>query len=80
MPIGTNLGRLHLLWTLASGRLLAGRGALFPSLAACGLSDRAMRRARAALGQGDWTSGRLLGAWAAAVAADGQWQPHAHGG
>ena len=80
VPIGTNLGRLHLLWTLASGRLLAGRGALFPSLAACGLSDRAMRRARAALGQGDWTSGRLLGAWAAALAADGQWQPHAHGG
>jgi hypothetical protein len=29
-PIGTNLGLLHLLWMLASGRLLGARGALFP--------------------------------------------------
>ena len=37
-PIGTNLGLLHLLWMLASGRLLGARGALFPGLADCGLS------------------------------------------
>ncbi|MDP9372077.1 MAG: hypothetical protein M3Q65_06425 [Chloroflexota bacterium] len=80
LPVGTNLGLLHLLWMLVSGRLLAARGALFPGLAACGLSDRALRRAWGALGQGDWTSGRLLGAWAAAVAEEGQWRAHAHGG
>jgi hypothetical protein len=28
LPIGTNLGLLHLLWMLVSGRLLAARGAL----------------------------------------------------
>src|SRR3954453_18706343 len=79
-PIGTNLGLLHLLWMLASGRLLAARGALFPGLADCGLPDRAIRRAWAALGQGGWTSGQLLARWAATVAAEGRWQPHAHGG
>ena len=45
LPIGTNLGLVHLLWMLVSGRLLAARGALFPGLSDCGLSDRAARRA-----------------------------------
>jgi hypothetical protein len=80
LPIGTNLGLLHLLWMLASGRLLASRGAVFPGLADCGLSARAVRRAWAALGQGGWTSARLLARWAAAVAEEGRWQPHRHGG
>lgn len=79
-PIGANLGLLHLLWMLVSGRLLGSRGAVIPGLAGCGLSDRAVRRAWAALGQGGWTSARLLGDWAAIVQAEGQWQAHAHGG
>ena len=79
-PIGTNLGLLHLLWMLVSGRLLAARGAVVPGLAACGLSDRAVRRAWAALGRGDWAIGALLDRWAAAVAAEGRWQAQAHGG
>jgi hypothetical protein len=80
LPIGTNLGLLHLLWMLTSGRLLASRGAVFGGLAASGLSARATRRAWAALGQGDWTSAQLLGRWAALVAGEGQWQPQTHGG
>ncbi len=79
-PVGTNLGLLHLLWMLVSGRLLGSRGALFPGLSACGLPDRAVRRAWAALGQGGWTSGALLLRWAARVREEGRWQPHAHGG
>jgi hypothetical protein len=79
-PIGTNLGLLHLLWMLASGRLLATRGALFPGLSGCGLSDRAVRRAWAALGQGGWASAALLADWAEMVRAEGRWQPQAHGG
>jgi DDE superfamily endonuclease len=75
---------LTLLCTLVvacpSGRLLGARGALFPGLADCGLSAPATRRAWAALGQGDWTSGQLIGRWAGVVAREGQWQPHAHGG
>ncbi len=54
LPVGTNLGLLHLLWMLVSGQLLGARGAVIPGLSACGLADRAVRRAWAALGQGDW--------------------------
>jgi hypothetical protein len=80
LPIGTNLGLVHLLWMVVSGRLLASRGALFPGLLDCGLSARAVRRAWAALGQGDWTSAQLLWHWAAIITREGQWQPHTHGG
>src|SRR3954451_7025370 len=79
-PIGTNLGLLHLLWMLVSGQLLATRGAVIPGLSACGLPERAVRRAWAALGQGDWTSERLLARWAALVAAEGRFVPQRHGG
>src|SRR5439155_24461856 len=51
-PLGTNLGLLHLLWMLVSGRLLGSRGALFSGLSECGLTAPATRRAWAALGQG----------------------------
>jgi DDE superfamily endonuclease len=80
LPIGTNLGLVHLLWMLVSGRLLASRGALFPGLLDCGLSARAIRRAWMALGQGDWTSAQLLRHWAAIITREGQWQPRTHGG
>ncbi len=80
VPVGTNLGLLHLLWMLVSGQLLATRGAVFPGLSGAGLSARAVRRAWAALGQGDWTSEQLLAPWGALVAAEGRWQPHRHGG
>jgi hypothetical protein len=80
LPVGTNLGMLHLLWMLVSGQLLATRGAVLPGLSACGLSERAVRRAWAALGQGDWTSERLLARWAALVAAEGRFVSQRHGG
>ena len=79
-PVGTNLGLLHLLWMLVSGRLLAARGAVLTGLSECGLTERAMRRAWAALGQGGGTSGALLARWAATLGREGQWQPHTHGG
>src|SRR5437588_10294016 len=80
LPVGTNLGLLHLLWMLVSGQLLATRGAVIPGLSACGLRERAVRRAWAALGQGDWTSAELLAQWRALVAAEGRWRAHTHGG
>lgn len=76
LPIGTNVGVLHLCWMLVSGQLLGSRGAIFPGLQALGLSDRAIRRAWVALGQGSWTSRRLIKTWAAVVQAEGYWQPH----
>ncbi len=80
VPIGTNLGLLHLFWMLLCGKLLLSRGALFPGLSAVGLSDAAVRRAWAALGRGSWTSQRLVKQWAVVVEAEGYWQPHVHGG
>ncbi|MGI8929462.1 MAG: hypothetical protein ACR2H0_08385 [Candidatus Limnocylindrales bacterium] len=80
LPIGTNLGLLHLFWMVLCGKLLLSRGAIFPGLSAAGLSAGAARRAWAALGQGSWTSHRLVRQWAVVVVAEGFWQPHRHGG
>jgi len=80
VPIGTNLGLLHLFWMLLCGKLLLSRGAIFPGLSALGLSEGAVRRAWIALGQGSWTSDRLVKSWARVVEAEGFWQPHQHGG
>lgn len=80
LPIGTNLGLLHLLWMLLSGSLLNSRGAIIPGLSAVGLSVAAVRRAWAALGQGSWTVERLLERFAAVVKAEGHWQPHCYEG
>jgi hypothetical protein len=80
VPIGTNLGLLHVLWLLVSGRLLASRGAVIPGLSELGLTEAEVRRAWAALGQGAWRSQDLLDRWVARVQQEGQWQPHTHGG
>jgi hypothetical protein len=80
LPIGTNLGLVYLLWMMLSGRLLLSRGAILPGLSLVGLSAAAVRRAWAALGQGHWTSGRLLTAWATVVRAEGWWQAHVYAG
>ena len=79
-PVGTNLGLLHLFWMVLAGKLLLSRGAIFPGLSAVGLSEGAVRRAWVALGQGSWTSQRLVKQWALVVEAEGFWQPHRHGG
>ena len=79
-PIGTNLALVHLLWMLVSGRLLASRGAVIPGLSATGLSDSAVRRAWAALGQGSWSTRGLLGAWREHVEQAGLWHAHEHAG
>src|SRR5260221_14788848 len=74
LPVGTNLGLLHLLWMVVSGRLLTTRGAVIPGLDACGLSRRAVRRAWAALGTGDRAREHLLGHWAPLVGDARRWQ------
>src|SRR5262249_8494963 len=80
VPIGTNLGLVCVLWLLVSGRLLQTRGAVVPGLSLLGLSEPAVRRAWAALGQGRWTGEELLGQWQAVVAREGRWRAHEHGG
>jgi hypothetical protein len=80
LPVGTNLGLLHLFWMVLCGKLLLSRGAIFPGLSAAGLSEGTARRAWAALGHGSWTSDRLVKQWARIVEAEGSWQPHTAGG
>src|SRR3954464_1540634 len=79
-PIGTNLGVVHLLWMLVSGRLLETRGAVIPGLSATGVSEPAVRRAWAALGQGDWSSTGLLAERRRHVEQAGVWQAQEHAG
>jgi hypothetical protein len=79
-PIGTNLNLLHLLWMLVSGQLLESRGAVIPGLDRVGLSARAVHRAWAALGGGDWSVTRLLACWVQLVTQEGRWRPREHQG
>jgi hypothetical protein len=62
VPLGTNLGLFHLLWTLLGGRLLQSRGAFIPALADFGLGAAAVRRAWDALAYGCWSIAQLLAA------------------
>jgi hypothetical protein len=80
LPVGTNLGLLHLLWTMVSGSLLVTRGAVIPGLSQTGLSVGEVRRGWAALGRGRWTVDGLLRRWTGIVQAEGQWRPREHGG
>lgn len=60
LPIGTNQGIVHLLWTILTGKLLNSRGAIFPALSEAGLNDQQCRRAEAALRVGAIKIARLL--------------------
>lgn len=78
-PIGTNLGLVHLFWMMLSGQLLKTRGAVIPGLDALGLSEAAVRRSWAALGQGAWGTNELVSRWHDLVSGERHWQPHIHG-
>jgi hypothetical protein len=78
--VGTNLGLLHLLLALLSGRFLQSRGAMFAALADLGLPAEAMRRAGAALCYGRFGSADLRASWQRVVGAEGVWCAHAYEG
>ena len=80
VPVGTNLALFWLLWALISGQFLLSRGAVFPALAALGLSADAVRRSSAALTYGRWTVQSLLEAWHTRVQQEGRWHAHAYEG
>lgn len=75
VPVGTNLGLLHLLLALLSGRFLAARGAVFPALDGLGLSPAQVRRSEAALCYGRWHTADLLAGFRRAVAQEGRLTP-----
>jgi hypothetical protein len=80
LPLGTNLGLFHILWTLVSGRLLQSRGALIPALAATGLEPAEVRRAWAAFAAGVWDVSQLIAALRALVRQEGRWHAQHCGG
>lgn len=75
VPVGTNLGLLHLLLSLLSGRFLWTRGAVFPALDGLGLTPDAVRRSEAALCYGRWHTAELLECFGQAVRQEGQFVP-----
>ncbi len=72
VPVGTNLGLLHLIFALISGRFLLSRGAVFPALAGLGLAPDAVRRSEAPLYYGRWQAADLFTDWRQAVAREGR--------
>jgi hypothetical protein len=80
VPVGTNLGLMHLLLTILSGRLLTSRGALFPALDDFGLEPDAVRRANAALCYGRFQIDDLVANWNKAVEEEGHFAAHSHEG
>lgn len=80
VPVGTNLGLLHLLLALVSGRFLSSRGAVFPALSELGLPAPAVRRAGAALSYGRWQSAALLADWQRLVGWEDVFRAHAYEG
>jgi len=79
LPVGTNLGLLHVLWALVSGNLLQSRGALFPALQRMGLDEAESRRAWAAFAKGKWEISELLTQWQKQVEEEGKWEEHRFG-
>lgn len=80
LPVGTNLGLLHMLWMLVSGALLGSRGGLFPGLQAIGLDAAGTRRAWAAFASGKWHIRRLVVVWKTYVSVQTSWEGRRHGG
>lgn len=80
LPVGTNLGLLHVLWAVCSGQLLAQRGGLIPALAASGFDKKTVLRGWYAFALGRWQCATLVSALAALVQREGLWQAHVHGG
>ena len=73
VPVGTTLGLCWLLGALIAGRFLLRRGAVFPALAAGGLSADAVRRSGAALASGRWALTPLVRAWPQVGQQEGRW-------
>lgn len=80
LPIGTNLGMLHMLWTIISGKLLPNRGGLYPALQDSNLDPAEINRAWAAFRHGVWRMPEMLTLWQEYVQNDGRWQTRSYEG
>lgn len=80
VPVGTNLGLLHLLWAMVNGSFLHSRGAVFGALWASGFAVSAVRRSWTALRTGVWQVNELLDNWQVYVASENRWRVRRHEG
>ena len=80
LPIGTNLGMLHILWTIISGKLLPNRGGLYPALQDSNLDPAEINRAWVAFRHGVWRMPEMLTLWQEYVQNDGSWQTRSYEG
>ena len=79
-PIGTNLGLLHLIWAMVTGRFLESRGAVHPALSLSGLEDKEVSRSWSALRKGSWEISELLSSWHLYVAGENEWKERRYSG
>src|SRR5439155_7446864 len=75
LPIGTNLGLLHLLWALVSGRLLTARGAVIAGLSDWRSGALLARWAAMLREEGRWQAHAHGGYRPVAVDVTGFWRP-----
>lgn len=74
VPIGTNLGLLHMLWVMVNGSFLPSRGAVFAALQVSGFDVGEIRRSWAALRYGRWDVNELLEQWQMYVESQNHWR------
>lgn len=80
VPVGTNLGLIHLMWAMMSGAFLKSRGAIFTALLATYLTTDQIRRSWSALRYGVWNIDELILKWGGIVARKEEWRASSYEG
>ena len=80
VPVGTNLGLIHLMWSILNGSFLVSRGGIFPALQNSGFSPEEIRRSWQAMRYGAWSIDDLMESWRGYVQKQGEWQVHKYEG
>ncbi len=80
VPVGTNLGLIHLMWAMMSGAFLKSRGAIFSALLIIGLKTDQIRRSWSAFRYGVWSIDELVMRWDGIVLREGHWKAHSYEG
>ncbi|MDJ0595252.1 MAG: hypothetical protein QNJ72_35615 [Pleurocapsa sp. MO_226.B13] len=80
VPVGTNLGLIHLMWSILNGSFLVSRGGIFPALQESGFSPEEIRRSWQAMRYGAWSIDNLMQSWRDYVQQQGKWQVHKYEG
>ena len=80
VPVGTNLGLIHLMWAMMSGAFLKSRGAIFSALLIIGLTTDQIRRSWSAFRYGVWSIDELIVRWDGIVLREGHWKARSYEG